>query len=216
MATAPRLKLIPIAMLAFPPRSASGNEEMEKRSRRRIRDLVARPASLGLSENEIGRARISMMARNTNVPFKGRIQKRKTYHLQIITFRLQRAAGPYSCANYRPEQVQQVAPLLDHLVGDGEHAWRNCEVERFGGPEVNHELELGGLYHRQIGGLRALKNSADIDAGLAIALHGARAIAQQATGLGKFATEVERRHRMARRISDDPGCRYNKERIRHH
>src|SRR5215468_7298184 len=71
---------------------------MEKRSRRRIRDLVARPASLGLSENEIGCARISIMARNTNVPFKGRIQKRKTYHLQIITFRLQRAAGPYrSC-----------------------------------------------------------------------------------------------------------------------
>src|SRR5262245_4695938 len=71
---------------------------MEKRSRRRIRDLVARPASLGLSENEIGCARISMMARNTNVPFKGRIQKRKTYHLQIITFRLQRAAGPYRIA----------------------------------------------------------------------------------------------------------------------
>jgi hypothetical protein len=37
-----------------------------------------------------------MMARNTNVPFKGRIQKRKTYHLRIITFRLQRAAGPYT------------------------------------------------------------------------------------------------------------------------
>ena len=37
-----------------------------------------------------------MMARNRNVPFKGRIQKRKTYHLQIITFGLQRAAGPYS------------------------------------------------------------------------------------------------------------------------
>ncbi len=71
---------------------------MEERSRRRIRDLVARPASLGLSENETGCARISMMARNTNVPFKGRIQKRKTYHLQIITFRLQRAAGPYSRA----------------------------------------------------------------------------------------------------------------------
>jgi hypothetical protein len=35
------------------------------------------------------------MARNRNVPFKGRIQKRKTYHLQIITFGLQRAAGPY-------------------------------------------------------------------------------------------------------------------------
>ena len=40
----------------------------------------------GPSENEIGRARISMMARNTNAPFKGRIQMRKAYHLQIITF----------------------------------------------------------------------------------------------------------------------------------
>ena len=48
-----------------------------------------------------------MMARNTNVPFKGRIQKRKTYHLQIITFGLQRAAGPYRWAKRRPEQVQQ-------------------------------------------------------------------------------------------------------------
>jgi hypothetical protein len=36
-----------------------------------------------------------MMARNANVPFKGRIQKPKTYHLQIITFGVQWAAGPY-------------------------------------------------------------------------------------------------------------------------
>ena len=42
-----------------------------------------------------------MMARDTNVPFKGRIQKRKTCHLQIITFGLQRAAGPYRCAMRR-------------------------------------------------------------------------------------------------------------------
>src|SRR5262249_32306911 len=83
---------------------------MEKRSRRRIRDLVAQPASLGLSENEIGCARISMVARNTNVPFKGRIQKRKTYHLQILTFRLQRAAGPYRSAITGCEQSQQKNP----------------------------------------------------------------------------------------------------------
>ena len=36
-----------------------------------------------------------MVARNTNVPLKGRIQMRKTNHLQIVTFGLQRAAGPY-------------------------------------------------------------------------------------------------------------------------
>jgi hypothetical protein len=51
---------------------------MEKRSRRRIRDLVTQAASQGLSENEIGCARISMMAKSTNALFTGRIQKRKT------------------------------------------------------------------------------------------------------------------------------------------
>jgi len=51
---------------------------MEKRSRRRIRDLVTQAASQGLSENEIGCARISMMAKSMNALFTGRIQKRKT------------------------------------------------------------------------------------------------------------------------------------------
>ena len=51
---------------------------MEKRSRRRIRDLVTQAASQGLSQNEIGCARISMMAKSTNALFTGRIQKRKT------------------------------------------------------------------------------------------------------------------------------------------
>jgi hypothetical protein len=80
---------------------------MEKRSRRRVPELVTRLAFQGLSENEIGRARISMMARNANVPFKGRIQKRKTYHLQIITFGLQCAAGPYRWVTSGCEQSQQ-------------------------------------------------------------------------------------------------------------
>ena len=77
---------------------------MEKRSRRRIRDLVALAAFQGLSENEIGCARISMMARSDAAPFKGRIQKRKTNHLQIITFGLQRTAGPYKSAITRPQR----------------------------------------------------------------------------------------------------------------
>src|SRR5215470_20256942 len=37
---------------------------MGERPRRRVRDLVTQPAFEGLSENEIGRARISMMARS--------------------------------------------------------------------------------------------------------------------------------------------------------
>jgi hypothetical protein len=95
---------------------------MEKRSRRRIRDLVALPAFQGLSQNEIGCARISMMARSTNAPFKGRIQKRKTNHLQIITFGLQRTAGPYKRATSGLMHCSN-SVLFDHLVGAGEQCW---------------------------------------------------------------------------------------------
>jgi hypothetical protein len=78
-----------------------------------------------------------MMARNTNVPFKGRIQKRKTYHLQIITFGLQRAAGPYRSANRRR------SPSLDHLVGARkQHGWY-CETQRFRRLQIDNEFELG-------------------------------------------------------------------------
>ena len=71
---------------------------MEKRSRRRIRNLVALAAFKGLSENEIGCARISMMAGSDAAPSKGRIQKRKTNPLQIVKSSLQRTAGPYKSA----------------------------------------------------------------------------------------------------------------------
>jgi hypothetical protein len=49
------------------------------------------------------------MARSTNAPFKGRIQKRKTNHLQIITFGLQRTAGPYKGAKTGNGPVHSIA-----------------------------------------------------------------------------------------------------------
>ena len=90
---------------------------MEKRSRRRTRDLVTQPASQGLSQNEIGCARISMMAKSMNAPFKGRIQKRKTKPLHSVTSGLQHTAGPYSwvinCrAGHRPSAAAR------HLIAD--------------------------------------------------------------------------------------------------
>jgi len=84
---------------------------MEKRSRRHIRDLVALAASQGLSQNEIGCARISMMAKSTNAPFKGRIQKRKTNRFQIIKSSLQRTAGPYKRAR------SDIAGLIRGRIG---------------------------------------------------------------------------------------------------
>jgi hypothetical protein len=55
------------------------------RNRQRIRGQVAHMAFWAETRRS--------SARNTNIPFKGRTQKRNTYYLQIITFGLQRAAG---------------------------------------------------------------------------------------------------------------------------
>jgi hypothetical protein len=55
-----------------------------------------------------------MITRNTNVPFKGRIQKRKTHRLQIIHFRLQRAAGPYRWA------IKRHSVTCSIIVGAGD------------------------------------------------------------------------------------------------
>jgi hypothetical protein len=102
-----------------------------------------------------------MVARNTNVPFKGRIQKRKTYHLQIITFRLQRAAGPYRSAITGCEQSQQTL-LLDHLVGVGEQRGRHSDAERVGRLEIDNQLELGRRLHRKVRGFLALEDAIDV------------------------------------------------------
>src|ERR1700730_8626291 len=87
-------------------------EEMEKRSRRRTRDLVTQAASQGLSQNEIGCARISMMARSTNAPCKGRIQMRKTNPLHFFTFGLQRTAGPYRWVRLGPRGTSELGPFI--------------------------------------------------------------------------------------------------------
>jgi hypothetical protein len=75
---------------------------MEKRSRRRIRDLVTLLASQGLSENEIGCARISMMAKSTNALLTGRIQKRKTNPLH----------RSYPACNTRPVHTHGSKPVF--------------------------------------------------------------------------------------------------------
>ena len=86
---------------------------MEKRSRRRIRNLVALAAFKGLSENEIGCARISMMAGSDAAPSKGRIQKRKTNPLQIVKSSLQRTATYMPCVD-GSELARAIASCIDH------------------------------------------------------------------------------------------------------
>jgi hypothetical protein len=83
-----------------------------------------------------------MMARSANAPLKGRIQKRKTNNLQIITSGLQRTAGPYRCASFGrsrlmhicprhcADRVAESAPKPDHLR---RHPWEiRCDNLRLG------------------------------------------------------------------------------------
>ena len=65
---------------------------------------------------------------------------------------------------------------------------RNCQAEGLCGLEVDHELELGWLHDRQIGGLRTLKDAAGIDAKLAIYFGSPSVpVTHQATSGNKFA-----------------------------
>ena len=68
---------------------------MEKRSRRRIRDLVTHSASQGLSENEIGCARISMMAKSNERSIHGPDTEAQDQSPPSLTSDLQHTAGPY-------------------------------------------------------------------------------------------------------------------------
>ncbi len=91
---------------------------MEKRSHRRIPDLVAHTAFKGLDANEIGCVRTSIMAGSNSLRSKGRIQMRETSHLQIIKSSLQRTAGPYIWVMNDRIAVSSPCPLCIPLRPD--------------------------------------------------------------------------------------------------
>src|SRR6185503_17784568 len=56
--------------------------------------------------------------------------------------------------------------LLNHLISAGKQ--RNGEAKRLGGFDIDHELERGGLHHRQIGWRCTLQDPTSIDTSLLI------------------------------------------------
>jgi hypothetical protein len=72
--------------------------------------------------------------------------------------------------------------LFDHLVGNGENARRDGEPERFGGSEVDHQVEFSWLHYWQIGGFLTLENPASENPLLPANIRNADAIANQTAG----------------------------------
>src|SRR6266545_5058554 len=89
--------------------------------------------------------------------------------------------------------------LLEHLVGAAEQRERHGEAQRPGGLEVDEQLDLGRLLHRQVGRLVALENPAAVDTDLTVRVRQTAAIAHQAAGGGKLAVLEDRGHRVADR-----------------
>ena len=80
---------------------------------------------------------------------------------------------------------------------------RDVEAERLGGLEVDDEIELGGPYDGEVGGLLALENVSRIDAGLTIGIRIAGPVTEQATGHDGVAGGIACRQRMASRQRDE-------------
>jgi hypothetical protein len=48
--------------------------------------------------------------------------------------------------------------LFDHLVGADEYHFWNDNAERFGGPQIDHDIEDRRLFDRQVADALALEN----------------------------------------------------------
>src|SRR5262245_33165902 len=97
----------------------------------------------------------------------------------------------------------QEVSLLDHLVSAAEQRDRERKSHRPCGLHVDDQLDLHCLLDWTIGRLGSLENPTGIDADETIGVSENRAVAHQATGRGKIAPLVDRRHRMACGEPDD-------------
>src|ERR1700756_2197380 len=81
----------------------------------------------------------------------------------------------------------RLAHLFDHLVGSGKKSARHRDADCFGGLEVDHQVEFGGLHDRQIARLGSLQNSAGIKTKLTVGFGKTGSVGRQGSICGERA-----------------------------
>src|SRR4030095_4111990 len=82
---------------------------------------------------------------------------------------------------------------MNDFVGSDKNGLRDGEAESPGSLEVDHQLELGGLFDREIARLGALENLVDKRGGAPGLVDRARAVKHQPSDLHVFSQPVDRR-----------------------
>ena len=95
------------------------------------------------------------------------------------------------------------AASLDHLVGARKKRNWQFDAERLDGLQIDHQLELVGLLHRQISRLFALEDAIDVGRSAPEQVDMVDAVGRQTAGLGKVGEWVDRRQTMPRRLCED-------------
>src|SRR5262249_19140343 len=91
----------------------------------------------------------------------------------------------------------RVFSLFDHLVGERGQPGRNLVAERFGGLQIDNQLEFCGLYNWQVGRLLTLENAAGVKSGLSVCLYQARSVTDEPARHRELTKRIHGRNRMA-------------------
>src|SRR5215472_1655024 len=75
-------------------------------------------------------------------------------------------------------------------------AWAGFDAQCLCGGEVDDQIEFSSEFDRQVAGLFALENSADVDTGAAISIRLTGSVADQAANLSVLALIIHRRQGM--------------------
>src|ERR1700730_19372967 len=114
---------------------------------------------------------------NPNLPRRS-IAVRFTLNKQTPT-----GGAQYDAMCHKPTcAVQQIRPLLDHLVGASKHGGRYIKADCLRGLKVERQHVLGGLLHRKIAGLFAPKNTVNVLGRLPEAFFEIKSVGDEPTG----------------------------------